>query len=145
MSDQPRYEKPEKEDEKHEKDDEKKPDEKRWDEKWRSNPLGGVVLAAILIWAGLVLIAENTGLLQALGGIEAWSVIMLGAGAILLIEAVVRLLVPTYRRRVTGTVILGVILFGVGLGGIARTEIVFPLLLIGVGAVIIVTVFLRRK
>lgn len=135
MSEQQRHEKEEKEE---------KDEEKSQEEKWRRDPLSGMVWAAILIWAGLVLLADNLGLLAPLGGIEAWALILIGAGVILLLEVVIRLTMPAYRRAVTGTLIFGLILIGGGLGEMVSWNVMGPLILIGVGAFILLRVFWRR-
>lgn len=140
-----------------EKREEKSPQEKSVEEKWQRDPLGAIVWAVILIWAGLVLLADNLGLLSALGGIKqtipggdfvpnltAWSVILAGAGVIVLIEVLIRLLVPAYRRPVGGTLILGVILLGIGLGNLINWSILFPLIIIALGISIILRGFSRR-
>jgi hypothetical protein len=125
-----------------EKRDEKSPQEKSWDEKGRNDPLGTITWAAILVWAGVVLLAGNLGLLGTLGrslpglpGIQfgSWPVIFVGAGVILLIEVVVRLLLPDYRRPVGGNIFLAVIFIGIGLGDIFSWNIIWPLILIGLG------------
>lgn len=130
-----KHEKAEKEEEKRREAQEK--EEKSWDEKWRRDPLGAAVWAVILIWAGLVLIAQNVGLLEGLrfgtARPEAWPVIMIGAGMILLLEVLVRLLVPSYRRAVGGSLVFAVILIGVGLGSLFGWEMVWPLVLIAIG------------
>jgi len=141
-----------------EKREEKSPEEKNWDEKWRRDPLGSVVWAVIFIWAGLVFLASNLGYLDSLysraSGIpgfgfpfrlEAWSLVLAGAGVILLIEVVVRLLIPAYRRPVGGTLILGFILIGVGLGDLISWSIIWPLIIIALGLSIIFRGFLRGR
>jgi hypothetical protein len=129
----------EKEEEKDEKEDEKK-DEKSPDEKWRRDPLGSLVWACILIWAGIVLLLETTGTLSNLRDslnvdkLEAWPVIALGAGVILLGEIVIRLTMPAYRRPIIGTLILSVILIGIGAENITGKELIWALILIAIGA-----------
>lgn len=129
----------EKEKEKDEKEDEKR-EEKTPDEKWRRDPLGSLVWACILIWAGVVLLFSNAGTLDTLRDnlnldkLEAWPVILFGAGVILLGEIVVRLAVPTYRRPITGTLILAVILLGVAVQQITNKDVVWALVLIAIGA-----------
>jgi len=93
----------EKTEEKVEKEDEK------YVEKHESDPLGSLAWALILIWAGLAFLASNLGWLdqiqikQALPeglefiGLSTWSVIFLGAGVIVFIEAIIRTFVPAYR------------------------------------------------
>ena len=135
MSEQQRHEKEEKE-EKH--------DEKNQEEKWRRDPLSGMVWAAILIWAGLVLLADNLRLLASFERLQAWAIILIGAGVILLLEVAIRLAMPAYRRAVTGTLIFGLILIGARLGEVLSWNVMGPLILIGVGAFILVRVFWRR-
>lgn len=61
MSERQYSEKEEKDVEKREEKEEK--EEKSWEEKWHRDPLGTATWAVILIWAGLVLLADNMGLL----------------------------------------------------------------------------------
>jgi len=131
--------------EKQEKEEKDKKEEKNWEEKWRRDPLGGAVWAAILIWAGLVLLADNLRLLAPFERLEAWAIILIGAGLILLVEVVVRLIVPAYRRAVTGTLILGVVLIAVGLGDVLTWDLIGPVILIAIGAVILIRVLLRQR
>ena len=128
----------EKDNEKNEKEDEKR-DEKSPEEKWRRDPLGSLVWACVLIWAGIVLLLNNAGTLETLrdnlnlAKLEVWPVILLGAGVILLGEIVVRLVVPAYRRPITGTLILAVVFLGVGVQNITNKDIVWALVLIAIG------------
>ena len=118
MSDRQYYGKEqEKEQGKHEKED------MTWDEKWRRDPLSAAVWALILVWAGLVLLADNLGVFARLEWFSAWGFIFTGAGLIVMLEAVVRLLVPAYRRPVGGTLIWGAILIGIGLGMVSHTAL----------------------
>lgn len=137
MSEQPRNEKDEKEE---------KGRGESWDEKWRSDPLNAAWWALVLIWAGLVLIAENMGILVNLGirG-EAWAIGFLGAGILALLLVVIRLLVPAYRRPVTGSIIFGFILVGIGLGELTRWDIVGALVLIAIGVSIFLSRFIRSE
>lgn len=148
MSEQPRHEKEgeEKLREKHEKDEKhEEKEEKNWEEKWRRDPLGGAVWAGILIWAGLVLLAENLGLLARFERLEAWAIILVGAGLILLLEVAVRLLMPAYRRAVTGTFILGLVLIAAGLGDLLSWNLLGPVILIAIGVVILARVLIGQR
>jgi hypothetical protein len=136
------YEKYEKEAEKQEKEHEK--DEKTWDEKWRRDPLSAALLAAVLVWAGLVLLADNLNVLARYERLDAWGIVLIGAGLIVLAGVVIRLLVPSYRRPVMGITILGVFLLGAGLGNILDEDVVWPLMLITFGVIILLRAVLRR-
>jgi hypothetical protein len=130
MSERPRDEKEEKEE---------KGKQEGWEEKWRRDPLNAAMWALVLIWAGLVLIAANMNFFGI--GWEAWPVIFLGAGVIVLLGVVIRLLVPAYRRPVTGSIIFGFILLGIGLGELTRWDVVGALVLIAIGVSIILSRF----
>ncbi len=133
----------EEKEEKEEKRDEK--EEKQWDEKWRRDPVSAIVWALILIWAGWVLLAANLGFLLRFERIDTWALIFIGAGLIVLLEAAFRLVVPAYRRGVTGNILLGLILLAVGLGNLVSWNIVWPLILIILGGSILVRALFRRR
>jgi hypothetical protein len=152
-------EKEEKFDEKDlEKRDEKSREEKNVEEKWRRDPITAIIWAILLIYAGVILLADNLGYLDTwmanlaaatnlsfLGDLEVWSVIMLGAGLILLVEVLIRLLIPEYRRGVGGTIIFAFILISVSLGNQIGWTIVLPLILIGAGLAILVRGLFSRR
>jgi len=120
-------------------------EEKNWDEKWRRDPLNAAAWAAIFIWAGLVLLADNLRLFTRFERLDAWAIILIGAGLIVLAEAVVRLLVPAYRRPVAGSIIFGVILVAVGLGNIIGWGVIWPVVLIGLGVIILARGLFRSR
>lgn len=141
-----------------EKREEKSPQEKSWEEKWQRDPVNAVVWACIFIWAGLVFLADNLGFLDRVRfvgpnvpgwnfvvGAEAWSIILIGAGIIVLIEVLVRLLVPAYRKPVGGSIFFGCLLIAIGLGNIFSWELIGPFLLIALGLSIIVRGFMRKS
>jgi hypothetical protein len=142
-----------------------KPEEKeveKHEKKRQDDLVSSVVGAAFLIWLGVVLLAVNldflstfTNILDSLSirsydisleipffNMRAVQVFLLGGGLILLVEVIIRLLAPVYRRRVLGTLIGAVAMFSIGLGNWA---IVWPLILIAVGVSILVRGFTRRR
>jgi hypothetical protein len=129
-------EKQEKEEEKH---------EKNWDEKWRRDPLNAAAWALILIWGGLVLLASNIGIFHWVALTDAWPLFFAGAGAILLLEAAVRLLVPAYRAPVIGTIILALVFLGIGLGGLINWNLIWAFVLIALGVSILLRGLLQRR
>ena len=151
-----------KQDEKDEKDLNKQ-EEKSVNEKWTRDPLAALVWASVLIWAGVVLLFSSFGAFEtladfirelpirdwAIGGGEsryldlgAWNVFFVGAALILFLEAAVRLLVPAYRRSVTGTLIIGFVFLGIGLG---NWTCIWALGLIALGISILVRGFTRKE
>ena len=144
-------------DDKHEKDEKErsKHEEKSYEEKWQRDPLGALIWALVLIWAGAVFLADNLGLLDAFSGIfgglfgrepsempfdlpflplEAWSLFFFGLAVLLFVEIVIRLLVPAYRRPVVGTVILAAVFLGLSIGS---WGLIWPLILIAAGLVLV--------
>jgi len=136
--------------------------EEKWEGKQQQDLVGSLVGAAFLIWLGVVLLAANmkylstfTNILDRLSipsydisleipffSMRAVQVFLLGAGIILLLEAIIRLLVPIYRRHVLGTLIGAAVFFSLGLG---NWEIVGPLILVAIGISILVRGLTRRR
>jgi hypothetical protein len=137
MTETRRNEKPEKIEKEDEKTEEKGRggNEKNWDEKWRRDPLSATGLALFLMWMGAVLLAENLGYLARIPALESWNLIVLGAGVIVLAIAAIRYLVPSYRRPIGGTLILGIILLASGLSAVMSSGLIWAgaLILLGVG------------
>jgi len=144
-------------DEKFDEKEMEKREEKSPEEKWRSDPLGAVIWAIILIWAGVVFLLDNLGYLdqwvrtlrdypglQFLAELEIWSLIIFGAGIILLIEVLIRLIVPAYRRPVLGTTIFAMVLIGFALSDFLSWTVVFSVILILAGISILLLGFTRR-
>jgi hypothetical protein len=120
--------------------------------------LSTFIWALIFMWAGGVLLAENLGYLGALQtrlsdmpgawsyfGMASWPLIFLGAGVLVLFEAMVRLVVPSFRRAVVGRVILATVLIGVGLGPLTNWGLIWPVVLIILGASMLLRIPFRNR
>ena len=132
------------------------------DEKVESNDkLSSITWAFILMWAGLVFLANNMGWFSTIGlvvdpswsfdaigdwqHLGVWNLVALGAGVLLALEAVARLLIPQFRRNVGGSLIVAVVFIGVGLGGWFNWSYLWPLILIAVGLNILLKGAFRRN
>jgi len=141
-------------DEKFDEKEAEKREEKSWEEKYRNDPISAALWACVFIWAGLVLLAGNLGLLdwlsrrpgqQFFAWTDSWGLILLGAGVIVLIGAGIRVSMPAYRRSVSGDLILGVILMGIGIGNIFGFSVTLPLILIVIGLSILLRGWRRSQ
>lgn len=137
---------PEKQDEKQgEKEREKKQEKGQGlDEKYHRNPLGFITFAVLVIWFGIFLLLQNTGAIE--DDDQGWAIFLWGGGVIILLEAVLRLLVPRFRRPVLGAFIWGAIWLGVGFGlYYDKWEVIGPIVIIAIGAGIIVGRLIPRR
>lgn len=143
MTERQRNEKEEKKEEKGEKEEEKR---KEKEEKWRRDRVNAVVWASVLIWGALVVLAETTDFAaNSLGDWwEGWAVFFAGAGAIVLLGTIFRLLVPEHRRPIAGGLILGFVLLGIGLGEVVGWDYIWVVVLIAIAAVIMLRAFMPR-
>jgi hypothetical protein len=137
-------------DEKDEKDEEKRPqqhekDEKSWDEKWRRDPVEAAGWAVFLIWIGIVFLAENMSVDLGPWTGDVGRLILAGAGVIILVQVLIRVLFPAYRRPVIGSLIFGLILLTLGLGAMSSWDVIWPIIVIVVGVAILAGALLRRR
>ena len=141
----------EKREEKYEKEDEKN------EEKHNQDPLSSLTWALILIWAGLVFLAANLGMLDqiqtqpigieglTISGLSTWSLIFLGAGVLVFLEAVIRTFVPAYRASTGGNFFMAAIFLGIGLGMIFGWHIVWPFILIAMGLSALASALIQNR
>jgi hypothetical protein len=113
---------------------------------WGRDPIGGLIWALILITVGSIFLAETSLHLfsfEQFGG--AWNLIFLAVGVILLLEVALRLLMPAYRRPVSGTLVFSFILMAMGLAGIVGWEVTWPVFIIAVGVAMLISGLLRWR
>ncbi len=136
----------EKQDEKQgEKEQEKKQEKGQGlDEKYHRNPLGFVSFAVLLIWLGVTLLLQNAGVID--DNDHGWAIFFWGGGAIILIGAVVRLIVPRWRRPVVGAFVWGAIWLGIGFGlWYDKWEVIGPIVIIAIGVAILAGRLVPRR
>ena len=143
MSDEQHRSKSEKEEK-----EEKNRGEREWDkgEQWSGgDALGPLVWGLIIILAGLAMAAVNLGIYPWLTWGNVWSYIFIGAGVLFLLEVILRVLLPAYRRPMRGRLILAFVALAIGLGGLVGWELTWPFIIIAVGLAIIIGVFVRPR
>ena len=118
--------------------------EQKYSERKERRRLEGLWWAVVLIWAGLVFLADSMGLVPQIGDADAWSWIFLGAGILGILGSLYRLTSANVPNPNTWDWIWGSFCIIIGLGGFTTLNIAWPLILILVGGVILVTVLLRR-
>ena len=85
------------------------------EEKWARDPLGTAIGALILIWLGVTMFLANLGTFEEwIRWDNFWAWFLLGIGGIFILEVLIRLAVPGYRRPIGGRLIAGVILLIIG-------------------------------
>lgn len=114
-----------------------------------------IIWACILIWAGLVFLANYQDWLSAIPlnvspkfewiwFNQAWLFIFLGAGALLLVEFLIRLTNPSLRKRNAGNLFLAILLIGIGISAILGVMTLWPVILIAIGLSLIIRNFIQR-
>jgi hypothetical protein len=131
--------------EKEEKEEKPRRERRTREEKWAGDPLSPLIWGSIIIWIGLVLTGVTLATLPWLHWENAWSLILVGAGFILLVEVLIRVAMPTYRRPVRGRLTLAFILLIIGVGGFIGWELTWPLILVAIGLSIIIGALLRPR
>jgi hypothetical protein len=106
--------------------------------------LEGLWWAVVLIWAGLVFGADSMGLVPQIGDADAWSWIFLGAGMFGILGALYRVTSPDAPNPSTWDWVWASFCLIIGLGGFTTVNIAWPLILILVGGVLLVSVLWRR-
>lgn len=108
-------------------------------EKWHRDPIGGVIFGLGVILCGIIWFLLESGLIF-IEKLEElwWAYLLLGIGLLLVLEVIIRILFPKYRRGIFGKLILSFILIAIGGSNILEIETWWPLVLILVGFLIIV-------
>lgn len=132
--------------EKNEKGQEKQEEKGRGpDEKYQRNPLGFLMFAFALFWLGVYLLLRNRHIFPDTE--QSWAYLVWGLAGLGVVEIVIRLMVPKWRRALGGTFIWVAVWTGVGVGVWTGDdwEIIGPLVLIAIGIAMIVSRLVPRR
>lgn len=100
------------------------------EKKHKRDPLSGVTGGLILILLGALFLLAT---LDYIRWSEWWAYFLIGLGAILIIEVIIRSTSPSYRQDITGKLIGGVVLIVIGGAFVFGMSNWWPLILIAVG------------
>jgi len=121
----------------------------RW-ERRRHDPIGPIIGALVLIWLGVVFLAvQNPEMIRwpfSISWDNVWAFFLVGLGALLILESLLRVIFPA-PRRIVGPLIWGIILLVIGVAGLFPSmgvEKLWPLALIAGGLALLITNVLRR-
>lgn len=106
--------------------------------------LEGLWWAVVFIWAGLVFGADSMAILPQIGDADAWSWIFVGAGVIAIFGNLFRLTSSQVPNPTTWDWIWGSFCLIIGLGGFTNMNIAWPLILILIGGLTLISVFWRQ-
>jgi len=110
--------------------------------KHKKDPLSGIIAGIIVILLGVLFLLVTMGYLD---WDNWWAYFLVGLGVILIIEAVIRYMVPIYKRPIIGRIIGGIVLIAIGACGIFDIGFYWPLILVGAGIGIIVSTLLKSR
>jgi hypothetical protein len=120
----------------------------RWDETWgqwwSTDRLDGVGWAALFFWGALVVLGTYTSFRDDFDWWNGWGVFFVGAGAIVLGETVVRLVMREYRSKWGWTLFWGTAFLAVGLGELASPAW-YALPLVAIATVILKDALVRSR
>ena len=108
------------------------------------DPLNRAMGGMILILLGVVFFLAQSGMLG-ITWVNMWGAFIIGLGLLLMLQGVLRLVLPDYRRNVFGLLVGGLVLVAVGtipFGGAMWAQW-WPLGLIALGVVLLIQQFVR--
>lgn len=97
--------------------------------------------ASVLIWAGVVVAADQLGVLPQMGRTNAWSWIFLGTGVLALVGSLLRSAAPDRPDGIASlwNYVWAAIMPILGLSPLAPVRIGFPLILLLIGGALLAT------
>jgi hypothetical protein len=106
------------------------------------DPLRGLFWGLILIMVGILFFIKVQ---SGINWDTLWKYLLIGLGAIFIIDGLAHYWNPEYRYISYGRFVPGVILIFVGLAFIYGFDQWWPLVLIAVGVIVLISVFFRRR
>lgn len=82
---------------------------------WKSDRVNSFSWAALFLWGAIVVLASSTTWHESYDWWDGWGVFFIGAGAIVTVEAFIRLTMPEYRWKVGWTLMWAIVSLSIGL------------------------------
>ena len=114
--------------------------ERAWDEWWKSDRLDTMGWAALFLWGAIVVVGTYSSFSEGFDWWNGWGVFFIGAGAIVILEAALRLAVARYRSKWGWTLFWGTGFLAVGLAEFT-TQIWFALPLAAIAVIVLAGAF----
>ena len=107
--------------------------------------LDAIFWGGVLLWAGLIFVADYFGFLPKIGDASTWSWIFLGAGVYGLLMSFVRLISENFSNPTAWDWVWSIAFFIIGAAGFVAINIPWWLILILVGVAILGGALFRRE
>jgi hypothetical protein len=108
--------------------------------RWRE-PISGIVFGLMVVWLGVCFYLKHIGTLPA---DLWWAYLLVGFGGLWILGGIVRLFVPRWHRGLLGAFIPGIVVGTIGLMFILGSWQYWPIILVAVGLVIVVSVIVQH-
>lgn len=94
--------------------------ERTWESWWKTDRVDAVAWGLGFLWGALVIVGDGTSFRDDISWWEPWGVFLVGAGVIVLLSTVFRVLTPEYRLKWGWALFWGTVFLSQGLGALAH-------------------------
>lgn len=108
--------------------------------RWRE-PISGIVFGLMVVWLGVCLYLKHIGTLP---DDLWWAYLLVGFGGLWILSGIVRLFVARWRQGLLGAFIPGIVVGTIGLMFILGSWQYWPIILVAVGLVIVISVIVQH-
>lgn len=112
------------------------------EENKKHDPFSRITGGLILILLGVLFLLVT---LDYLSWGDWWPYFLIGLGVIFILEGIIRSTSPSYREHVTGKFIAGLVLIVIGSSFIVGLSNWWPLIIIAVGVIVLISPLWRKK
>jgi len=112
------------------------------EENKKHDPFSRITGGLILILLGVLFLLVT---LDYMSWGDWWPYFLIGLGVIFILEGIIRSISPTYREQITGKFIAGIVLIIIGSSFIVGMSNWWPLIIIAVGVIVLISPLWRKK